>query len=95
MEQSLLSVSLGLFFLFEEYQTEASSGAYGPLLTRDLLVFACSPVRDIHDVLLVTVFDEDGDKAPDFLGKAAVPLLSVLAKALSSSLGTNLSTCWL
>uniref|UniRef100_A0A674N3S2 Multiple C2 and transmembrane domain-containing protein 2 n=1 Tax=Takifugu rubripes TaxID=31033 RepID=A0A674N3S2_TAKRU len=35
------------------------------------------PVRDIHDVLVVTVFDEDGDKAPDFLGKAAVPLLSI------------------
>lgn len=38
----------------------------------------CSPVRDIHDVLVVTIFDEDGDKAPDFLGKVAVPLLSVL-----------------
>uniref|UniRef100_A0A3B4BKA1 C2 domain-containing protein n=1 Tax=Periophthalmus magnuspinnatus TaxID=409849 RepID=A0A3B4BKA1_9GOBI len=35
------------------------------------------PVKDIHDVLIVTVFDEDGDKAPDFLGKVAVPLLSV------------------
>ncbi|XP_056876215.1 multiple C2 and transmembrane domain-containing protein 2-like isoform X1 [Takifugu flavidus] len=35
------------------------------------------PVRDIHDVLVVTVFDEDGDKAPDFLGKTAVPLLSI------------------
>uniref|UniRef100_H3BX37 C2 domain-containing protein n=1 Tax=Tetraodon nigroviridis TaxID=99883 RepID=H3BX37_TETNG len=39
-------------------------------------VFAL-PVRDVHDVLVVTVFDEDGDKAPDFLGKAAVPLLSI------------------
>ncbi|XP_074517106.1 multiple C2 and transmembrane domain-containing protein 2 isoform X2 [Sebastes fasciatus] len=35
------------------------------------------PVRDIHDVLVVTIFDEDGDKAPDFLGKAAIPLLSI------------------
>lgn len=35
------------------------------------------PVKDIHDVLMVTVFDEDGDKAPDFLGKVAVPLLSI------------------
>ncbi|XP_017333913.1 multiple C2 and transmembrane domain-containing protein 2 isoform X2 [Ictalurus punctatus] len=35
------------------------------------------PVKDIHDVLEVTVFDEDGDKAPDFLGKVAIPLLSV------------------
>uniref|UniRef100_A0A8C6TFU5 Multiple C2 domains, transmembrane 2b n=1 Tax=Neogobius melanostomus TaxID=47308 RepID=A0A8C6TFU5_9GOBI len=35
------------------------------------------PVKDIHDVLMVTVFDEDGDKAPDFLGKVAIPLLSI------------------
>ncbi|KAI1889452.1 hypothetical protein AGOR_G00163020 [Albula goreensis] len=35
------------------------------------------PVKDIHDVLEVTIFDEDGDKAPDFLGKVAIPLLSV------------------
>ncbi|XP_062868413.1 multiple C2 and transmembrane domain-containing protein 2 [Trichomycterus rosablanca] len=35
------------------------------------------PVKDVHDVLEVTVFDEDGDKAPDFLGKVAIPLLSV------------------
>uniref|UniRef100_UPI00398F5C16 multiple C2 and transmembrane domain-containing protein 2-like isoform X3 n=1 Tax=Pristiophorus japonicus TaxID=55135 RepID=UPI00398F5C16 len=34
-------------------------------------------IRDIHDVLEVTVFDEDGDKPPDFLGKVAIPLLSV------------------
>lgn len=36
-----------------------------------------SPIKDIHDVLEVTVFDEDGDKPPDFLGKVAIPLLSV------------------
>lgn len=35
------------------------------------------PIKDIHEVLEITVFDEDGDKAPDFLGKVAVPLLSV------------------
>ncbi|KAJ8417572.1 hypothetical protein AAFF_G00224150 [Aldrovandia affinis] len=35
------------------------------------------PVKDVHDVLEVTIFDEDGDKAPDFLGKVAIPLLSV------------------
>ncbi|KAA0722887.1 Multiple C2 and transmembrane domain-containing protein 2 [Triplophysa tibetana] len=34
------------------------------------------PVKDIHEVLEITVFDEDGDKAPDFLGKVAIPLLS-------------------
>ncbi|XP_030620886.1 multiple C2 and transmembrane domain-containing protein 2 [Chanos chanos] len=35
------------------------------------------PVKDIHDILELTVFDEDGDKAPDFLGKVAIPLLSI------------------
>ncbi|XP_069841073.1 multiple C2 and transmembrane domain-containing protein 2 isoform X2 [Dendropsophus ebraccatus] len=35
------------------------------------------PIKDLHDSLEVTVFDEDGDKAPDFLGKVAIPLLSV------------------
>ncbi|XP_040912784.1 multiple C2 and transmembrane domain-containing protein 2-like isoform X2 [Toxotes jaculatrix] len=35
------------------------------------------PVKDIHDVLVVTIFDEDGDKAPDFLGKVGIPLLSI------------------
>ncbi|MGH0183796.1 UNVERIFIED_CONTAM: hypothetical protein FKN15_013203 [Acipenser sinensis] len=35
------------------------------------------PIKDIHDVLEVTVLDEDGDKPPDFLGKVAIPLLSV------------------
>lgn len=44
-----------------------------------------SPVKDIHDVLVVTVFDEDGDKAPDFLGKVAVPLLSVHTASLTQS----------
>lgn len=40
-------------------------------------IFCFSPIKDIHDVLEVTVFDEDGDKPPDFLGKVAIPLLSV------------------
>ncbi|KAM6981306.1 multiple C2 and transmembrane domain-containing protein 2 [Aplochiton taeniatus] len=35
------------------------------------------PVKDIHDILEVTLFDEDGDKPPDFLGKVAIPLLSI------------------
>ncbi|XP_049573017.1 multiple C2 and transmembrane domain-containing protein 2 [Syngnathus scovelli] len=38
------------------------------------------PVWDVHEVLLVTVFDEDGDKAPDFLGKVAIPLLWIRSK---------------
>ncbi|XP_058244091.1 multiple C2 and transmembrane domain-containing protein 2 isoform X2 [Hemibagrus wyckioides] len=35
------------------------------------------PIKDIHDVLMLTVFSEDGDKAPDFLGKVGIPLLTV------------------
>ncbi|KAK6476994.1 multiple C2 and transmembrane domain-containing protein 2-like isoform X3 [Huso huso] len=35
------------------------------------------PIKDIHDVLEVTILDEDGDKPPDFLGKVAIPLLSI------------------
>uniref|UniRef100_A0A4W3H6V7 Multiple C2 and transmembrane domain containing 2 n=1 Tax=Callorhinchus milii TaxID=7868 RepID=A0A4W3H6V7_CALMI len=34
-------------------------------------------IGDIHDILEVTIFDEDGDKPPDFLGKVAIPLLSI------------------
>uniref|UniRef100_A0A8C7JXM3 Multiple C2 domains, transmembrane 2a n=1 Tax=Oncorhynchus kisutch TaxID=8019 RepID=A0A8C7JXM3_ONCKI len=35
------------------------------------------PIKDIHDVLELTVFGEDGDKAPDLLGRVAIPLLTV------------------
>ncbi|KAM4592988.1 multiple C2 and transmembrane domain-containing protein 2-like isoform 3-T5 [Odontesthes bonariensis] len=35
------------------------------------------PIKEIHDVLVVTLFDDDGDKAPDFLGRVAIPLLSI------------------
>uniref|UniRef100_A0A3P8TCJ7 Multiple C2 domains, transmembrane 2a n=1 Tax=Amphiprion percula TaxID=161767 RepID=A0A3P8TCJ7_AMPPE len=35
------------------------------------------PIKDIHDVIELTVLDENGDKAPNFLGKVAVPLLTV------------------
>ncbi|KAK3539045.1 hypothetical protein QTP86_023489, partial [Hemibagrus guttatus] len=34
-------------------------------------------VKDIHSVLEVTVYDEDRDRSADFLGKVAVPLLSI------------------
>ncbi|CAJ1056822.1 multiple C2 and transmembrane domain-containing protein 2 [Xyrichtys novacula] len=35
------------------------------------------PIKDIHDVVELTVFDENGDKSPNFLGKVAIPLLTV------------------
>ncbi|XP_071356000.1 multiple C2 and transmembrane domain-containing protein 2 isoform X3 [Trachinotus anak] len=35
------------------------------------------PIKDIHDVMELTVLDENGDRTPNFLGKVAIPLLSV------------------
>ncbi|KAM6936931.1 multiple C2 and transmembrane domain-containing protein 2 [Xenentodon cancila] len=35
------------------------------------------PIKDIHEVIELTVFDDNGDKSPSFLGKVAIPLLSV------------------
>ncbi|XP_069747663.1 multiple C2 and transmembrane domain-containing protein 1 isoform X3 [Narcine bancroftii] len=34
-------------------------------------------IKDIHSVLEVSVFDEDRDRRADFLGKVAIPLLSI------------------
>ncbi|XP_077455955.1 multiple C2 and transmembrane domain-containing protein 1 isoform X7 [Stigmatopora argus] len=34
-------------------------------------------VKDIHSVIEVTVYDEDRDRSADFLGKVAIPLLSI------------------
>ena len=38
--------------------------------------FPKSKIQDIHDVLEVTVYDEDKDRV-EFLGKIAIPLLKV------------------
>lgn len=35
------------------------------------------PVRDIHSVLEVTVYDEDNDMKKEFIGKVAIPLIMV------------------
>ncbi|XP_067885811.1 multiple C2 and transmembrane domain-containing protein 1-like isoform X2 [Heterodontus francisci] len=34
-------------------------------------------IKDIHSVLEVSVYDEDRDRTADFLGKVAIPLLSI------------------
>ncbi|ERE84789.1 multiple C2 and transmembrane domain-containing protein 1 [Cricetulus griseus] len=34
-------------------------------------------IKDIHSVLEVTVYDEDRDRSADFLGRVAIPLLSI------------------
>ncbi|XP_074138175.1 multiple C2 and transmembrane domain-containing protein 1 isoform X8 [Sminthopsis crassicaudata] len=34
-------------------------------------------IKDIHSVLEVTVYDEDRDRSADFLGKVAIPLLTI------------------
>ena len=36
------------------------------------------PVQDIHSVLELTIFDEDMNKSPEFIGKVAIPLLAVI-----------------
>lgn len=41
------------------------------------IIICCSRVKDIHEVLEVTVYDEDRDKKVEFLGKVAIPLLKV------------------
>ena len=37
---------------------------------------------DIHDVVDITVFDEDKRGAPEFLGRVVIPLLQVLTMAI-------------
>jgi len=34
-------------------------------------------VKDIHETVELTVYDEDRDKKVEFLGKVAIPLLTV------------------
>ncbi|XP_057692150.1 multiple C2 and transmembrane domain-containing protein 2 isoform X2 [Corythoichthys intestinalis] len=35
------------------------------------------PIKDIHDAVELTILDENGDKTRNFLGKVAIPLLTV------------------
>ncbi|XP_037834238.1 multiple C2 and transmembrane domain-containing protein 2 isoform X2 [Kryptolebias marmoratus] len=35
------------------------------------------PIKDIHEVVELIVFDDNGDRTPNFLGKVAIPLLTV------------------
>lgn len=39
--------------------------------------FMCSNVKDIHDLLEISVYDEDKRGAPDLLGRVSIPLLHV------------------
>ena len=36
------------------------------------------PVQDIHSTLELTIFDEDTNKAAEFIGKITIPLLAVM-----------------
>lgn len=47
------------------------------MLQLEKCVFSSSNVKDINSVLEVTVYDEDRDHKVEFLGKVAIPLLSV------------------
>ena len=48
------------------------------LTTTNHIVPFSSNVKDIHDVLDISVYDEDKRGAPDLLGKVAIPLLQVI-----------------
>ena len=41
------------------------------------MYFNFSHVKDIHDVLEITVYDEDKDHKYEFLGKVSIPLLKI------------------
>ncbi len=45
----------------------------GPVWNKSFVI----PVQDIHSVLELTIFDEDMNKAAEFIGKIAIPLLAV------------------
>lgn len=47
-----------------------------PVLDCDWL-FHCRPISDIHSVLEITVYDEDKDMKKEFIGKVAIPLMTV------------------
>lgn len=47
-----------------------------PIWNKSFLI----PVQDIHSVLELTIFDEDVNKNPEFIGKVALPLLAVSEK---------------
>ena len=47
-------------------------------------IFFSSDVKDIHDCLEISVYDEDKRGAPDLLGKVAIPLLQVSGNKLYS-----------
>lgn len=49
-----------------------------PIWNRSFLI----PVQDIHSVLEITVYDEDANKSYEFIGKVAIPLLSVENRAV-------------
>lgn len=80
MEQSLHFVSV--------LETGFSSGLY--FLTA---LSVLSNVKDIHSVLEVTVLDEDRDRSADFLGKVAIPLLSVSLIFMSSKMFLRKTSC--
>ena len=46
-------------------------------MTEKETIFHFSDVKDIHDWLEVTVYDEDKDHKYEFLGKVKIPLLKI------------------
>lgn len=50
---------------------------------------------DIHDVVDITVFDEDKRGAPEFLGRVVIPLLQVRCINCGSTVILSYNNCLL
>lgn len=48
----------------------------------NVVTLCCSPIKDINDVIELTVLDENGDRSPNLLGKVSIPLLTVSVQML-------------
>ncbi|TSM86013.1 Multiple C2 and transmembrane domain-containing protein 1 [Bagarius yarrelli] len=70
-KETMVRGRAGLQTLFTVYITIKSDGH------NELKYLNARNVKDIHSVLEVTVYDEDRDRSADFLGKVAIPLLSI------------------
>lgn len=57
----------------EQLQTATEYKTLSPEWNRTF----CLQVKDIHEVLMITIYDEDNRDQAEFLGRVAVPLLSI------------------
>jgi Ca2+-dependent lipid-binding protein len=63
--------------LSPSWEREFTLWAFTNLLLMTHILFVHSFVKDVHESVELTVFDEDPNKRAEFLGKLAIPLLKV------------------